>query len=75
MKSKGYNPYDGWSTWLAHVGFYDWNFSHNKQWTIDGFNKIEPIVFAKNMTKFIWLKWLKMIVQNDYLLMWQCSFL
>jgi hypothetical protein len=66
MKSKGYKLHDGWSTWLAHVGFYDWNCSHNKQWTKNVFNQIEPIVFAKNITKFIWLKWLKMIVQNDW---------
>jgi hypothetical protein len=39
--------YDGWSTWLAHVGFYDWNFSHNKQWTKDVFNHIEPIFLPK----------------------------
>jgi hypothetical protein len=72
MKSKGYKLYDGWSTWLTHVGYYDWNFTHNKQWTKYVFNHIEPIIFAKNMTIYLikmtkddypkWLKWLKLAI-------------
>jgi hypothetical protein len=47
---------------LTH-DFYNWNFNHNgqdKNLTI----QIKPIYYAKNLIKFVWLRRLKMIMEE-----------
>ncbi len=54
----------GLKTFLALThDFYNWNFNHNGQ-DKNVPTQIKPIYYAKNLIKFVWLRRLKMIMEE-----------